>query len=358
MTNFFLVKYYEKDTDNGKNLFNILLFITVFNVLNSIFAFFLLRNIFTYFEINFPFHPYTLIILITAFFSPYSTFLLIYFRVRKEASKYFIYRLLTIIIGTSISLYLVIQFNMGATGKLIGLLFGQFIIGLLTFYILKEFLVFEFDKTLIIQALKFCYPLVLAAIVYYPIINLDRILLERLNNPIEFGLYSIGSTIANYLYMVGFSLYQAFEPDVFKFVVQRNYKKLFKYISTLIFGLVILHFGFILLSKPIIHILTAGRYTESYKYANLFSISFFFLVLFSFTTAIIKAFKNTKILFVINLIVGGLSFLIVTYFIDYWSFVGGALSRIALFLTLFILSSLVVLYYLNINKLSENQAST
>jgi O-antigen/teichoic acid export membrane protein len=108
-------------------------------------------------------------------------------------------------------------------------------------------------------------------------------------------------------------------------------------------AMLIVHLAFIFVSKPLIYMLTAGKYTEAYKYANLLTIAYYFMLLFSFSSAILKALNQTNSIFLINFIVGLLSLILVPFFINGWQYFGAGIVQIILYSVLFLISTLFIL---------------
>jgi O-antigen/teichoic acid export membrane protein len=348
--NFFILKYYENDSEPGKILFNIFFIHTCINVFFALISYWIIKAVFEYFNISFPFHPYTEIIIATVMLSPYALFLQILYRVEKKAVHFFAFRSAIAILSVLFSLFFIIYLELGPKGKMLGLLVTSILTTFLSFFLLRRFMIYKFDLTIIVKILQHSIPLAMAAIAYYPIINLDKLYLERLTNSEEYGLYIIGASISSYLIVLGYSIYQAFEPDIFKLTIQENYKKLRQYLLILSIGMLIVHSIFILSSKPLINILTAGKFTEAYKYANLLAIANYLLFLFSLSSAILNALKKTKLIFFINFTVGSLSLFVVPRFIAKMQYLGAGLSQIFLFALLFILSTSVVVFNLTIQR--------
>ena len=175
---------------------------------------------------------------------------------------------------------MVVVYRMGAVGKMGGQTISLLILSIVAIYIFRKeahykfSLNFDFNKVKTI--FKYSYPLILAAYLYYPINNLDRILLERLNKTNEFGYYNLGATIAGFVGTFFVTLYMAFEPDFYKYTAQRDVKKYLKISVLYIFILTSFTIITLLVSNYAVAFLTSHRYMESTKYVNIFVISIYF----------------------------------------------------------------------------------
>ncbi|MHA6259957.1 lipopolysaccharide biosynthesis protein [Sporosarcina sp. CAU 1771] len=285
--------------------------------------------LFTYFElanVSFPLFPYALISLSTIYFMTYAAFLGIEYKMRKEGFKFFALQCISILIPISISLYLVVNLGLGAIGKMTGLLIAQLLIGILAFKLLYKKI--KFDFKIIKKALVFGYPLIIVALLDFPTLYLDSIILERQNNVNKFALYSIGLKMAGIIFMLGSAVYQAFEPDFYKFVSQKRIKK-FAQSTILVFGfLFIINIGFTVFSKTIISLLTSDQYTDAYQYANLIIWSNYFLLL-SYLLGVIMIVQNkTKLLMYRKFILVPIGIIVFFVFIDQWQFIGAGYAKI------------------------------
>ncbi|WP_438312456.1 lipopolysaccharide biosynthesis protein [Sporosarcina sp. FA9] len=270
----------------------------------------------------------------------YAAFLGIEYKMRKEGLKFFALQTISILIPISISLYLVVLLGLGAIGKMAGVLVSQVIIGVFAFVTLYKKT--EFDFQIIKKAIAFGYPLIIVALLDFPTLYLDSIILERQNNVKNFALYSIGLKMAGIIFMLGSSIYQAFEPDFYKFVSQKKIKK-FTQATALVFGFIfVINILFTIVSKPVISLLTSGKYTEAYQFANLIIWSNYFL-LFSYLLAVIMIVQNkTKLLMYRKLILAPIGIILFILFIDRWQFIGAGYAKIIINL----LNCILLLYFI------------
>lgn len=345
---YYLMRFFRQtEEENEDSFINILIFLSIFNSLLILLSYASIYLYFYFAKISLPFYPFALIIIISLFFDVYRTFLLIDFRVKKKACNYFFLSLIYIVISLALGLVFVVGFHTGAKGRLSGTLLAQFFIALIIIAYLRKKIKFNINFKQIKQAFKYSWPIILGAYAYYPIMNMDKIFLERLNNINEFGLFNIGCTFGGYLLVMATALYQAFEPDWFKYVTKKNKSKFIK--SSLFFTAIITFclLIFLLFSKDIVYFLTAGRYTKAYIYANLHAVSVLFLSISMILNSLILAKQKSNYILYINIIVGILSIFIYKYFILNWSFQGANYARIVIFIIL-IFVQLFFLRYANI----------
>lgn len=159
---------------------------------------------------------------------------------------------------------------------------------------------------------------------------IDRIILERQNDVTNFGLYNIGIKMAGFLFAMGGAMFQAFEPDFYRFSEQKKIKKLL-FSIVLVFGVIFLaNIIFMIFSKPVVDFLTSGRYTEAYKYANIL-IWGNYIMQFTYVLSIIIIVKGkTKLLFFNKIFMSIIGVIVFMTFIPSWSFMGAAYAKIVI----------------------------
>lgn len=342
---FYIANYFKKGEEENKDtLGTLVIFLSIWNFIFSAIVYLFLIGYFQITNVSLPLYPFALIILLTSIFSVYKSFLTINYRIRKKAWQFFFIMTAAKIFNVFFSLILVAIFSLGAQGKLIGILIGEIIIAAVSLYKLKDYMNFKYDSIILRSALRFSFPLVVSSFPHLVIVNYDSVILEKLNNVNEFALYSIGTTISGYLLLMGTSIFQAFEPDVYKFVGSGQYKKLFIYIALVVFTIITITIIFIYFSKDVLEYLTAGRYTLAYKYTNILSVSIIFYILYSFLSAIILALEKSKIALYITAFVGISSLFVYNQFIGSWGFMGAAYAKILLFALLSSISLTYILY--------------
>jgi O-antigen/teichoic acid export membrane protein len=241
---YYLAKYWK--IENGetpqKNLSFILNFLNISNGLIAIISFFIIGAYFRAFNVTIPLTPFLFIVIAQLFFEKYKSYYLIECRVQKKGLSFFLINILQVALNTGFSLYFVVLLKSGATGRMSGALIGVVFTSLIALWFLikggKYVFSFRVNRIKVKEALKYCIPLIIGAYAYFPIGNIDRIFLERLGNISEYGYYSIGLTISGFAGTFFLALFQSFEPDLYKFISQKKYKKylLFTVFYILILG--------------------------------------------------------------------------------------------------------------------------
>ncbi len=290
-----------------------------------------------------PFSPFAILALGTASLGTYKIFVQANYRLGQKAFLYFLLVAGYRVVAIFISLYFVVYAKMGLSGRMLGVFITEVL-----FFIISLFHIFKnqklvIRKEVIRKAFKIVFPLFPASFLYMPLLNFDNIVLERLHQPEQLGLYNIGKGIATYLYTALFPFYQTFEPDIYKNAVLKNISSLKKTTFLLLFIVVISLIGFWIFSPMLISYLTAGKYTAALKYSNIIAVTSCLMIVFSIFDAIINALHETKKSLLINAISACLCIVFYTLSAKYFAQVGVAFATVLAYFCLICLQAFFVI---------------
>jgi len=349
---FYYMAQYWKNTDetNGhKNLSFIINFLNISNGIIAVVSFILISLYFKIANVVFPLTPFIFIVIANLIFEKYKTYYLLECRIQRQGLRFFLLNLMQIVVNTAFSLFFVVSLNGGAIGRMSGTLMGIAFLGIISIALLikekKYKISLKIDWVQVKPALKYCIPLIIGAYAYYPIGNIDSLLLERLGDVSEFGYYNIGLTISGFAGTFFLAFYQSFEPDLYKLIAQKRYKKYILVVLFYIAVLAALSLLFILTSKPIVSFLTAGRFAKASIYANIFIIGIFFMQVGGIFEQLFTAFGKTKLVMWRNILMG--VFCVIMYYsmIAKYQFYGANITRVITSLFYLISGAIMFLIY-------------
>jgi len=329
--NFSLFSYYMRGyhRHSAQENDHILSSITIFLALaNIIFLSINYLGWYIYFHIvklNFPFSPYLLLVFLNSFVTIYVNCLFMYYKMQKKPYKFMWFSIGSSLINIGLGLFMVVKLRMGATGKLLSIAIANSLIGIIAFFILTKG--WTIDWKIIKEAFKLGYPLVLITLISIPVTNLDKIILERINDVVNYSYYTIGMQFSGYLMVMYSSIYQSFEPDIYKYA--NTDKRKLAYLALFIFGFAITcNLLFTMLSRNIIGFLTSYRYTGATKYANIFIWSNLFILITYFISAVFVAKGRTLSLLGRQIIISVCGLALLFYSINRWGFIGAATTKV------------------------------
>ncbi len=334
-----------KETEEGRK--NVLATLVLFSLLwNVVFFPISCLGVFWYMKYSnstLPFFPFAILVFTGAVLSTYKSFVQVNYRLGQKPFLYFLfvsgYRVLT----TILSLYFVVNEKMGLYGRILGVLIVEILFFLISLvHVLKD-QPLVIRKNVLRNAFKLVLPLLPASFLYLPLLTYDNIALERLHRPKELGLYNIGKNIGAYLYTALFPFYQTFEPDIYKNTVLRNIQAIKKTTLFLILLVSISLVGFWLFSPFLINYLTAGKYNDAMKYADIVAVTSCLMIIYSIFDAMINALHDTKKSLLINAIAATTCVALYTITAQYFQETGVAVSNVIayalmIFLQIFFIS--------------------
>lgn len=298
-----------------------------------------------------PIFPFFLFAVISTFFNNFLTLLQVKYRMQRKANKYFKLTLTSTLISTSLTLLMVVGLKWGAFGAMFSPAIVAVLIAIYSFR--KMYNHNKFERSIVKDAFHFGWPLSVSAMLWYFVSGIDKAFLEQLNDIDNFALYNIGGSVASRLGIIYVALAQTFDPDIYKAIADNKLKKVVQIIGGIVGTVVVANIVFILLSKPLMKLLTADRYTMSYMYANVLSLRNVTTALYYSTIAIIVGYGFTKYDLVIRIIGAGFSVLIYKVLIDKFQFIGAAWAQVFSFFILAIISAFVIIFILK-PKISNN----
>lgn len=134
--------------------------------------------------------------------------------------------LVTLTIGTALlsvgaGLFAATKLNMGLNGILLGTLIGEMVTLPLRVYLVRASLGRTFDRELCRKFLSYGLPLVPTAIAYWVFLGSDRVVLSRLSNLEQVGLYSVANGVVGVLLLATSAVGQAWSPHALQLATQR-----------------------------------------------------------------------------------------------------------------------------------------
>jgi len=351
MTSVYLMNYFKQsENENKKQIFNITIFLMLFNTAILFISYIGIYIYFKKLDVRIPLNPFSWFILIALLLDNIKSIVLINFRLRRKALSYFLFSAMNTILNVSIGLFLVAGLKWGASGRMLAPIISTIILIPYCIYILRKYTIIHINIREYFRDARIAFPLVLAAYAYFPISNIDRFFLERLDNISELGLYNIGISVASYIQLAYVALALAFEPDIYQSVAQHNYLKLVKLFAMIFAPYLICISIFMYFSNSILSLLTAGRFIGAEPYTNITLIAVFLTGIFLFFDKIFVAMGKTRLNLVINSI-GGITAIIITYIaVNVYGFMGAAYGKVLIAFIMAITSALIAIKYLKLQK--------
>lgn len=290
---------------------------------------------------SFPFFPYAILTFVQVYIGNVTSFYLVKLRISRQAKRFACFSIVQCLLTAAFSLFFVVYYKYGATGKLSGTLIASIMLS--TYALYHSISEFKIDKEILKRAIKFCTPLVISAIFWYFLTGIDRAFLERLNDTHSLGLYSVGLQMAGYLTIFYTTISNTFEPDIYQSIAQKRKKKLIGTIGIIVGFTAIVNIIFIILAPQIIGLLTANRYIESAPFAQILAVHNIIMACYYMVVKLLIGYGFVKQELFVRVSGALLSIVMFYYMIDRYQFIGAAWGQTLSFSILSILG-LVVFY--------------
>ncbi len=348
-TTYYLTSYWDKTDSPGKDLSFHLNTLNLANTVSAVMALLLIVIYFRIAGVGFPLYPFTLLIIINLFIEKFKAYYLLNCRLNKMGPSYFGFSVLHVLLNTGLGLLFVVRYDWGAEGRMLGqtLSILLLVVFVVLSYVRKKSFVpgLKLSIPTIKKAMKFCWPLILGSYLYFPVSNLDKLLLERIGNVEEFGYFNLGSSMAGYFSTFFITLYMAFEPDLYRFTSQRRIKE-YSFLAILyVIIIVSVTLIAILFSRHIIAYLTSNRYPEAAKYFNIIIISMCLYNIGDMFQQVFNSLNKTRLVLIRNALMGIFSIVLYILFIDRMEFLGAAWAKVAIFSFYIILGLILFLLH-------------
>jgi O-antigen/teichoic acid export membrane protein len=341
-------KYFYLDNTQREHLRNTILIALVwFSLICSMLSMILLYLYFIKKNVSFSFYPYALLSIANIFFTNFYTFRLVDLKLKREVKKYFKLSLFRSIIAAFFVVFLVIIIKGGALGKMMAASLSALFFGL---YDLRKLLTkWEFDSKLFGDALRFCWPLSLAAMLNYFLSGVDRVMLEPLGDVQKLGLYNIALSIVGYLAIFNTTLDNTFQPDILQSIAEKKKKKTIIIIGCILLMNTIPILLFIVFAPTLIRILTYNRYTDAADFARILSLSSITNTLYFSMSTILIGYGFSKITLWNKILGTVICYALFKHLINSYGFFGAAWGQVFSFLIMAVLS--VIFLFNKIKKM-------
>lgn len=280
-------------------------------------------------DCNFDFWPYAILSFVQLYIANISSLYLTKLRITRDAKKYAVFAIGQSLLIAIFSVTLVVYFEYGATGKLLGTLIGSIVASVYAF--MRMLTKARLDMGILKESLRFCTPLVISALFWYGLTGIDRLFLEDLNDTYTYGLYSVGLQISGYLTIFYTSISNTFEPDIYQSIAEGNRHKLVESIVAIIGITVIANIAFIILAPWVVQLLTANRYVEATHYAQILAVHNIAMACYYMVIRLYVGYGYVKQELLVRIVGTLISIAMFYLLIEHYGFVGAAWGQVLSF---------------------------
>lgn len=349
LDSYVLRNYFErKAAEDKKELFgSTFLFIFIVNSIILCAGFILLPSIIKAANLQIPFHPYFEIVLINNFLESIIVLPLVYYRVRRKVTRYFILTTSNAVMTIIIGLVLVVGANMGLMGRFYGILITDAVFAAICLFIMARISKFSLNLKTIREGLVFSLPIFPAAFISMLTAFTDRAVLERYVPISDIGIYSVGFAIGTILLIVVRGFYRAIEPEIYQFFNEPDFnEKIVTIKNNFLMMITMMGCLLIIFCKELVAMMVAPEFYGCYVVIPFFVIASVLRGAKILADTTLLAFKKT--VYVPFIVITGLAVSLASnlLLIPRFGIIGAAASSVLTFWILFIITAFII------NKLS------
>lgn len=271
------------------------------------------------------FYPYFFISTITIFFSLPEGVSNAWFKVKEKGKPLLILSFIASMLELVVQLVLIVVYNQGAKGALIGLAIGAVFRFFTSAIYFRKYLVLRFCKSMFWENVKFGLPVIPHALGGYLFMYSDIFILEKFVSLSVIGIYSMANRFATLLKTIVNSFAQAFSPVFMKTAMESkaDVVQLTQKVSKSWF--VLLTMGYVFLShvgEYTIYVMTPKEYHEAALYLPALSLAYIFRGIYILPINTFYFSKKTKLLPLATLSSGVLNVVLNIWLIPKWGLWG------------------------------------
>jgi O-antigen/teichoic acid export membrane protein len=293
-------------------------------------------------NVGYSFYPDAILCYSSIVFSNIFSFYLIDLRLSKQAKRFMLTSVVHHVLYFLVMYFLCAVFKYGASGSLAATLVVSIIMGVYCFRKMTDR--FALDRRLLLDALKFCWPLIIAGCVHYFSSGIDRAMLASLRDDYNLGLYSIAMRFVGYITLFYSALTMTVEPDLYQAIAQKRYKRLLFVIFGLLAANTALVIVFMLMSPILIQVLTVGRYTAAVHLTRIMALKNITASVFFITAIIINALGYSKVTLVNRVLAAIFVSVMFRVLITKYQFEGAAWGQVLSYVVMTFFSFIFVSY--------------
>lgn len=188
-------------------------------------------------------------------------------RVYFKSKQYTVINTCNTILTYLLIILFIARFKLGISGYFYAMMISGLVISLVTFLLIRKDIKFYFSFAILKSVLGFGIPVLTASLAYW-IFNLsDRLILTRLANPTETGLYSMAIKITSIVPFIVMAFREAWVPRAYQMYHENN--ETFPVLLNKVHQYVLIAFGILgmanmVVAKLLLNVLSTESFYQSY----------------------------------------------------------------------------------------------
>ncbi len=273
-------------------------------------------------------------------------------RADEKSIPFTIISLIKLFVLIITTIYLVTSVELGINGVLYGQLISEIVALFIIIPLMLKSMEFKFERSILIQSLKFGLPLIFSALSMTLLNISDRFLIKFLDSEESLGLYELGYRVAGILNMfMIMPLSLTLLPVAYKIYKQPGDKEYYRKVMT--YAAYLLVWGALALSifsKEIVELFSGSKsFLPAYEIVPIILFSYVFFGMSMISSLGMYLTSKTSYVAVITIVSAAVNIFLNFIFIPVYGILGAAVNTLIAFFILFVLSLATSNRYYNIN---------
>lgn len=251
----------------------------------------------------------------------------------------------TTLIGTPLSIiliYLIKNENLLYLGRVIGSAIPSVLIGsFFVYFMIKQGRTF-YNKKYWKYSITFSIPIVFHALASLILNQSDRVMLQYYISNEIVGIYSVGFTLANMLFIVWGAFNTTWVPFYYEDMKNKNIKIISKRTNNYLFLYTMLVIGFVFVSPEILIIFAGEEYSSVGGIIPIMALGFYFIFLYSFPINYKYYTGNTKSIAFGTIVTSIVNIVLNFYFIPTYQMLGASIATTISYLFLWMFHTITI----------------
>lgn len=248
---------------------------------------------------------------------------------------------IAILIGVGIRMWLVVGLGMGAHGALLATLVTAGVHATILVVSASSFLTLRLEVAMMVDSLKYGFPLVFHAFGGYLFMYSNRIILEKFVSLAAIGLFNVADRLSMAMKILVNSVNAALSPRFVKASQQNREEAVAWYRRVMAFWAVaigVVFLGIVLFAKEAVFLLTGPAYHSAYVFVAPLSFAYVFRGLYTFGINAVLFQKKSHLVPVVTIVAGVTNVVLTIIFVRNLGAIGAAISTMLAFAITFFLA--------------------
>jgi len=267
--------------------------------------------------------------LLNVFFSFILNIRLGQWQIRGKAKLYGFLQVTNSSIVLLFSLFFVILLNLGAEGRIYGIVLTSLIIGFLSYFTLRndKLVLFKYNRKDIQYALSFGVPLIPHVLGGFLLLSVDRLVINKELGLEMTGIYMVAVSLGSALNLIFNSINKAYSPWLFGQLKENNQEKkitIVKNTYLYFIFLILMSFLAFFIAPPILKLIVGEKFHRAADVLPIIVIGQVFLGMYFMVTNYIFYVKKTKYLSYVTISSGAINVVLLLLLIPHYGISGAA----------------------------------